>query len=31
MNDFVFHIPTKMYFGKDCLGKLNAEMKNFGR
>ncbi|MCQ2563588.1 MAG: iron-containing alcohol dehydrogenase [Mogibacterium sp.] len=30
MNDFVFHIPTKMVFGKDCLSKLNTEMKPFG-
>ena len=30
MNDFVFHIPTKMFFGRDCLSKLNGEMKGFG-
>ncbi|MBR0308446.1 MAG: iron-containing alcohol dehydrogenase [Mogibacterium sp.] len=31
MNDFAFHIPTKMFFGKDCLSKLNSEMKSFGK
>lgn len=30
MNDFVFHIPTKMYFGRQCLDKLSAEMKGSG-
>ena len=31
MNDFVYHIPTKMYFGKECLNKLAAEMKSSGK
>ena len=30
MNDFVYHIPTKMYFGKECLGKLSSELKGSG-
>lgn len=30
MNDFVFHSPTKVYFGKDQLGHLPEELARFG-
>ena len=30
MNDFTFHIPTKIYFGKDCLNHIAAEMGQSG-
>ena len=31
MNDFVYHIPTKVYFGRDHLGSLGSELKQFGQ
>jgi alcohol dehydrogenase YqhD (iron-dependent ADH family) len=31
MNDFVYHIPTKVYFGRDQLGNLGEELKQFGQ
>lgn len=30
MNDFIYHIPTKVYFGKDQLHNLAAELKQYG-
>lgn len=30
MNDFVYHIPTKMCFGRDCLTRLHDELKPYG-
>ncbi len=30
MKDFVYSIPTKVYFGKDQLGHLGEELKRFG-
>ncbi|MBQ7690696.1 MAG: iron-containing alcohol dehydrogenase [Muribaculaceae bacterium] len=30
MNDFIYHIPTKVYFGRDHLQHLGAELKQFG-
>ena len=30
MVDFTYHIPTKMYFGKDHLKQLGPELKAFG-
>lgn len=31
MQDFIYHIPTKVYFGKDQLGHLGAELAALGR
>lgn len=31
MNDFVFQNTTKVYFGKNQLGHLSEEIKNFGK
>ena len=31
MNPFVYDIPTKVYFGRDQLGNLSAELAQFGR
>jgi alcohol dehydrogenase YqhD (iron-dependent ADH family) len=30
MNNFVYHIPTKVYFGENQLGNLGDELKQFG-
>jgi alcohol dehydrogenase YqhD (iron-dependent ADH family) len=30
MNNFIYDIPTKVYFGKDQLSNLGAELKSFG-
>ncbi len=30
MNDFIYHIPTKVYFGKDLLHHLGDELKQYG-
>ena len=30
MNNFVYDIPTKVYFGKDQLVNLGPELKKFG-
>ena len=30
MNNFVYDIPTKVYFGKDQLSHLGEELKKFG-
>lgn len=30
MNDFMYHIPTKVYFGKDQLHHLGEELKQYG-
>ena len=30
MNDFIYHIPTKVYFGKDQLHHLGEELKQYG-
>ena len=30
MNDFVFHSPTKVYFGRNQLGHLPEELARFG-
>ena len=30
MNNFVYDIPTKVYFGKDQLSNLGPELKKFG-
>ena len=31
MNNFSFHIPTKVYFGKDCIENLQDECSNSGK
>ena len=31
MNDFIFHNPDKVYFGKNQLGHLADELLNFGK
>lgn len=31
MNDFVYHIPTKVYFGTDQMQYLGEELKNYGK
>lgn len=31
MNDFIYHIPTKVYFGKDQLHHLGDELKQYGK
>ncbi len=30
MRNFIFHNPTKIIFGKDTVGKIGEEIKNFG-
>ncbi len=30
MNDFIYHNPVKVYFGKDQLCKLGEELRKFG-
>ena len=29
--DFIFHNPTKMYFGKNALENLKEELKHYGQ
>ena len=31
MNDFIYYIPTKVYFGKDQMNNLGAELKKYGK
>ncbi|MDR1205512.1 MAG: iron-containing alcohol dehydrogenase [Peptococcaceae bacterium] len=31
MNDFVYNVPVKVYFGKDQLGNLGPELKKYGK
>lgn len=31
MNDFIFHNPDKVYFGRDIMGHLPEELLKFGR
>lgn len=31
MNDFIFHNPDKVYFGKNALDNLGAELKKYGK
>lgn len=31
MNDFIFHNPDKIYFGRNALENLGAELKQFGK
>ncbi len=31
MNDFTYHIPTKVHFGKHCLEKIGTESAVFGK
>lgn len=31
MNDFIFHNPDKVYFGKNQLEHLSEELLNFGK
>ena len=31
INDFVYYIPTKVYFGKDQMNNLGAELKKYGK
>ena len=31
MRDFIYNIPTKVYFGKDQLHHLGEELKRFGK
>jgi alcohol dehydrogenase YqhD (iron-dependent ADH family) len=31
MNNFVYHIPTKVYFGENQLGHLGKELAKFGK
>ena len=31
MNSFIYDIPVKVYFGRDQLQHLGAELKKFGR
>lgn len=30
MNDFIFHNPDKVYFGRNQMGNLPAELLHFG-
>ena len=30
MRDFMFNVPTRMHFGRDCLNYLAAEVRNYG-
>lgn len=31
MNNFIYHIPTKIYFGENQLGNLGKELSKFGK
>ena len=31
INDFVYDIPVRIYFGKDQLCNLGAELKKYGK
>ena len=31
MNDFIFDIPTKVYFGREQLSHLSSELKKYGK
>ena len=31
MNNFVYDIPTKVYFGENQLGNLGKELSQFGK
>jgi len=31
MNNFIYDVPTKVYFGEDQLGHLGEELKRFGK
>lgn len=31
MNDFIYHIPTKVYFGKNQLSNLSSELEQYGK
>ena len=31
INDFVYDIPVRVYFGKDQMGNLGAELKRYGK
>lgn len=31
MNNFVYDIPTKVYFGEDQLGHLGEELSKYGK
>lgn len=31
MNNFIYNIPTKVYFGKDQLGNLGKELSKYGK
>ena len=31
INDFIYDIPVKVYFGKDQIGNLGAELKKYGK
>lgn len=31
MNNFVYHIPTKVYFGENQLGNLGKELRKYGK
>lgn len=31
MNDFIYDIPVKVYFGREQLGNLGAELKKYGK
>lgn len=31
MNDFIFHNPAKVYFGKNIMGNLPIELKRYGK
>lgn len=31
MNNFIYNIPTKVYFGKDQLGNLGPELSKYGK
>lgn len=31
MNDFIYNVPTKIYFGKDAVSNLSTELKNYGK
>ena len=30
IHDFIYYNPTKIYFGKDSMGNLAGELKNYG-
>ena len=31
MNNFIYDVPTKIYFGENAVDNLNTEIKNYGK